>query len=134
MPNNFWPQLTRLTKVRAGYDRTSEGYGKHPPEIDFVVKGAEGAVVYTVCTGWYFTNYGASDALAYPYSVGISRHAVPTQALLADLDPSECSHVEGGLCCSRFLGTHGDLLETLKRQGDDPIFLLLEEIYRQEFS
>lgn len=139
MPDNSLPQPTKLTrsiKFIPGYDKTKEGFGSHPPEIMFTVTGPKGAINWTLCTGWYFTNTGEPAPVHLdPYSVGIYTHEHPTQSALAEGDPDvmECELL-GGPCCSRYLGSHTDLIETLKRQGEEPIFALLELTYAEEFK
>lgn len=122
----------------------TEGYGQHPLEINFLVRGDEGVLVFTICTGWspsYLREHqigmsgSFSSFLSAPYCL-CSFHAHPTLALCVDHDPHDgCSWLDGPCISHEPFGctgkTLGDLFFALNFENLESFWLRMEKHYKE---
>lgn len=141
--------LSRTIHICPGYDQRStipsQNYGIHNAEIQFVLSGPEGAVVFTIRrTGWYvasareyFRSVGRPrqyylEEDKNPWCCSIDVHSkVP---LYEDQDPiADCKFTNGDCYCDSTVMVE-DLMERLVAEGEDPVWTELEAWYREKLQ
>lgn len=123
MENN----LIHEVMISKGYDfrNRKPNYGQHPPEILFIVKGNEGAVVLQVNTGWYL-----DGSCNKPWTQLVIHEALYRDPH-ADLDTirDHCDII-GEACISRIISSRNELwLEGLLTSGSQWVWNKLDAFY-----
>lgn len=137
-------QLTRRVMFTPAYDTSRNGC--HGLEMEFVLTGAEGAVVFTVHTAMYlkrtYDRWGPNSSPSQPYGRSITVHAVSmieakdkydTCSLLKE--PCEFLLLPSGCYSKELTGScfAGELLEKFLTEGEAPVWKELEEQYEAVF-
>lgn len=133
-------------RTSPGYDRRGEtpNYGQHPLELHFLVRGDEGALVFTVVTGWppselKSRQIGSSGSFSSftgaPYCV-CSFHAVAALTNVIDNDPHEDCGWLGCACVAHepfgYTGKAlGDLFFTLNFSPLEEFWALMDKHYKE---
>lgn len=146
-------QLERAIVLTPAWDRRDPdptmNCGVHGVEIQMVLKGPKGAVLFTVFTNWHLP--AVRDELdkmflANPDLVGLRlRHPLPADVGYHSPSPmyegqepvsNDCPYVEGGTCYYDGSGLRAkDWFEQiLLPKGSDGIWEALETAYEEEFN
>ena len=137
-------EFERIYEFSPAFDKRdpepSKNYGIHGVEIHFVLKGPEGAVSFTLYTGWLLpetvgverADYRYGKALvengSYPMPAMLSYH-IPEQREDYQVGPTSCRYVEGGQCWGDGSFIADGALDALVTGGSDGLFAFLETWY-----
>lgn len=133
-------------KTSPAYDRRREtpNYGQHPLEFHFITRGDEGALVFTLVTGWYIeaqrrAQIGDSGSFATieksEYCL-VNFHKRATIHDCTDHDPTDHCDWIGGPCVAHepFGCTGkdiGNLFFTLLTEGLDALWREMDRHYEE---
>jgi len=129
--------MKREIKFTPAYDKTQEKPNYDGMVITFIVRGAQGAVVFSFHSGLMLaaTRKWLGAYQSHPYGTELNAHSFkPHEG--SELTERHCSLIDAPACHSSVLSssaTGRELAEKLISEGDAPIWAALEKEYQELF-
>jgi hypothetical protein len=118
-------------KVSPSYDRRSVDGGIHCCDMDFILRGTQGVVVFKIFTGWY----SSGSEPPVPSSMGADLGYHSKRQLHEWETPDKCTYLHGDCCFydgSSLMAE--EMFEVLKTSGSEVVWEKLEEYYINVFG
>lgn len=113
-----------------GFNDRGGEYGVHGMDFRFLLRGPNGAVGFSMSTGWVPGEKGVNPAVAglFPMAMDVSYHAHSPQRDGHDQARSDCPYLDGQPCFSdgAFLAAE-PILEAFITRGDVAVWEALRE-------
>lgn len=133
--------MEKLIRFLPAFDKRdpdpAKNYGIRPAQIWFVLKGAHGAVHFSLSTGWNLPHVqkeqierGAFEPLAFPSGISVGVHTPGPQHEGQEIHTQECPYLDGKPCyCSLGFLESDRVAGLLIREGDEAVWKWLESRY-----
>lgn len=130
--------MKREIKFTPAFDRTdpdpSKNFGIHCMEMDFILTGSDGAIVFIVLTGWNLPHVREKTSLEIkPRGALISYHSrrpIYGESIASDV----CSYLGDSPCYSDATYLVDDVFDLFVAEGEETVWKNLEQRYVDLFG
>lgn len=126
--------LERFTEITPAYDERHSNqalnHGIHGCDLKMVLKGKEGAVAFSIFTGWQLPGVGDTEAIGgyldiHRESPGYEGHT----------GVNNCAYLPGRLCYMTSSSLQSNtLFELLRREGSESVWSEMARIYKENLQ